>query len=113
MDNRELAEEAEAMRQKGLPFPLYICEMQLRLALAVTPLLFMFLGIPLALRVRRGGRSIGFGLSLLVVLIYYVLVMGGVGLAQRGLWPVVPLVWLANGVMVLVGAGLSWGILQQ
>src|SRR4029077_9342003 len=101
------------MRHKGLPYPLYTCEMQLRLALAVTPLLFLFLGIPLALRIRRGRRTLGFGLSLLVVVIYYVLIMGGVGIAQRGLWPATPLVWFANAVMVLVGAGLSWKLLKQ
>ncbi len=113
MDNSELSQTAEDLRKKGLPYPLYTCERQLRLALAVTPLLFVLLGIPLALRVRRGGRSIGFGLSLLVVLVYYVLVMGGVSIAQRGVWPATPSVWFANAVIGLVGLGLAWRLLKQ
>jgi LPS export ABC transporter permease LptF len=113
MDNRELIRIAREMKQKGLPTPLYTAEMQLRIALAVTPLLFVLLGIPLALRVKRGGRSIGFGLSLLVVLVYYVLVMGGVGVAQRGLWPALPAVWLANFILAVVAAVFGWKMLRQ
>ncbi|OGR89000.1 MAG: hypothetical protein A2992_07210 [Elusimicrobia bacterium RIFCSPLOWO2_01_FULL_59_12] len=113
MDNGELARAAGVLRAKGLPYPLYTCERQLRIALAVTPLLFVLLGIPLALRVRRGGRSIGFGLSFGVVLIYYVLLMGGVGLAQRGALPVTPLVWFANGVITAVSLWLGWRMLKQ
>ena len=113
MDNDELKVRAKAMRAKGLPIPLYICEMQLRLALACTPLLFVLLGIPLALRVKRGGRSIGFALSLVVVLVYYVLLMGGIGIAQRGNWPVVPLVWFANVILAIVAGVLGANLLKE
>jgi lipopolysaccharide export system permease protein len=103
MSSGELKRTAADLRAKGLPSPLYACEIQLRLALAVTPLLFALLGIPLALRVRRGGRSIGFALSLGVILIYYFLLMGGVAVAQRGRLPVLPLVWFANVVLAVTG----------
>jgi lipopolysaccharide export system permease protein len=113
MDNTELRREAVGLKQKGLPYPLYTCEMQLRLALAMTPLLFVLLGIPLAFRVRRGGRSIGFAMSLLVVFVYYVLIMGGVGIAQRGSWPVVPCVWFANVLIAAAAVGLGRRLLRQ
>jgi lipopolysaccharide export system permease protein len=113
MDSNELSRVAAEMRHKGLPTPLYTCELQLRLAVAVTPILFVLLGVPLALRLRRGGRSIGFGLSLGVVLIYYILIMGGVSIAQRGTGPVIPSVWFANFVLALTGLGLSWRLLKQ
>ncbi len=112
MDNRELARMADEMRAKGLPYPLYTCEMQLRVALAVTPLLFVILGIPLALRVRRGGRSIGFAVSLGVILIYYVVLMGGVSIAQRGNLPVIPLVWFANAILAVMGLVLGWRLMK-
>jgi lipopolysaccharide export system permease protein len=113
MDNTELNRTAEDMRKKGLPTPLYTCERHLRMALAVAPLLFILLGVPLALQVKRGGRSIGFGLSLGVVLIYYVLTMGGVSIAQRGTWPAAPAVWFANTILTIIGIGLSWRLLKQ
>jgi lipopolysaccharide export system permease protein len=113
MSNGELSRTAAELRAKGLPYPLYTSEIHLRLALAVTPVLFVCLGIPLALRVRRGGRSIGFGLSLLVVFVYYVLVMGGVGVAQRGVLPTAPCVWFANGVVAILAIFLGLRLLKQ
>ena len=113
MDNSELMKEAAGLREKGLPYPIYTCEENLRWALAVTPLLFISLGIPLALRVKRGGRSIGFGLSLLILLIYYILLMSGVGIAQRGVLPIPPLVWFANATVALVGLILGRRLSQQ
>ena len=65
-------------------------EIHLRWALAISPLLFVLLGVPLAIKVQRGGRSIGFGLSLLIVLAYYVLTMGGLAVGQRGVLPAAP-----------------------
>ena len=114
MDNRELAQEATTLRLKGLPFPLYTCEMQLRLAMAADAAVICAVGDS-AGSASSGAveRSIGFGLSLLVVLVYYVLVMGGVGIAQRGVWPVIPSVWFANTVIALVGLGLGWRMLKQ
>jgi len=100
MDNVELHEEIDRLKVKHLPFPILACQVHLRWALAITPLLFTLLAIPLAIRVHRGGRSIGFGLSLLIMVIYYVLVMGGTGAGQRGLWPPWFAVWMGNGVLL-------------
>ena len=97
MDNRELLTEIHRLKSKHMPFPLLACQVHLRWALAITPLLFAALGIPLAVRVHRGGRSIGFGLSILNMVLYYVLVMGGTGVGQRGVWPPWLAVWLGNG----------------
>src|SRR6185437_13684446 len=51
-DNRELRTEISALKLKHEPSPTLACEMNLRWALALTPLLFVGLGIPLAIRVR-------------------------------------------------------------
>jgi lipopolysaccharide export system permease protein len=113
MDNPELRAEIRQLKSKNLPFPILACQIHLRWALAVTPLLFAGLGIPLAIRLQRGGRSIGFGLSLLIVVLYYVLVMGGTAAGQRGLWPPWFAVWLANGVMLATSVGLFWRFVRK
>jgi len=100
MDNTELRAEIGRLKAKKLPFPVLSCQIHLRWALALTPLLFAGLGIPLAIRLHRGGRSIGFGLSLLIMVLYYVLVMGGTAAGQRGLMPPWLAVWMANAVML-------------
>ena len=113
MDNEELGRQIRDLREKRLPYPLFSCERHLRWALAMTPLLFVGLGIPLAIRVQRGGRSIGFGISLAVILIYYILIMGGLGLGQRGVWPAALAVWLGNGILLTAALFLNRRLLKQ
>ncbi len=113
MDNQELRAEIGQLKRKNLPFPILACQIHLRWALAVTPILFASLGIPLAIRLHRGGRSIGFGLSLLIVVLYYVLIMGGTAAGQRGVWPPWFAVWLANGVMLVTSVCLYRGFVKK
>ncbi len=113
MDNSELRNQIQLFRSKGLPYPLFSSQMHLRWALALTPLLFVTLGIPLAIRLQRGGRSIGFGISLVVLLVYYVLVMGGTGIAQRGVLPAWLSVWIGNVIVAMVSGGLAWRFVNQ
>src|SRR5258706_11147873 len=107
MDNKELGAEIKRLKSKNLPYPVLACQRHLRWALAVTPLLFVGLGIPLAIGVHRGGRSIGFGLSLLIMVLYYVMVMGGTAAGQRGLLPPWFAVWLADG-LILTASGILY-----
>lgn len=113
MDNREIQGQINQLRAKGLPSPLFDCQKHLRWALAITPFLFVALGIPLAIRVQRGGRSIGFGISIVIVIVYYVLLMGGTGVGQRGVWPAWIAVWIANVIVATLGVGLSARFLRQ
>lgn len=55
-----------------------------RVALASAPLVFSLLGGALGLRIRRGGRSIGVIVSLVVVIIYYMVSLLGESLARAG-----------------------------
>ena len=113
MDYFELRRRIKDLRAQHVAVPDFICQIHLRWALAVTPLLFVALGIPLAIRVQRGGRSIGFAISLGVIAIYYVLLMGGTGLGQRGAWPPIPAVWMANAVLLVAAGFFTLRFLKQ
>jgi LPS export ABC transporter permease LptG len=67
-----------------------------RAALSVAPFFFALMGAVLGLRIRRGGRSVGVLLTLIVVIIYYLLSLLGESLARVG--TVSPYVgpWLAT-----------------
>ena len=67
-----------------------------RLALSVSPFFFALLAGALGLRIRRGGRSVGVLLTLIVVIIYYLISLLGESLARVG--TVSPYVgpWLAT-----------------
>lgn len=55
-----------------------------RIALSVAPLFFALLAGALGLRIRRGGRSVGVLLALVVVIIYYLMSLLGESLARVG-----------------------------
>lgn len=106
LTNRELAERIRTLNAQGTASTLLISQRHLRLALAVTPLLFVLLAVPLASRLHRGGRSIGFGLSLAVAIGYYLLLLSFTGLGQRGVLPTALSVWVSNALLAILGGWL-------
>jgi LPS export ABC transporter permease LptG len=63
----------------------------------------MLVGVPLGMATRRGGKSAGFVLTILLVFIYYFLAIIGVALARQGKVPPFAGVWLANVVFGIGG----------
>jgi LPS export ABC transporter permease LptG len=72
-----------------------------RAALAAAPFVFSLVAVALGLRVRRGGRSIGVLLTLLVVIVYYLISLLGESLARVG--TVSPYIgpWLATALILV------------
>ena len=83
-----------------------IIEIDLRFAMPFSALGFALMAAPLGLRPQRTSKSIGFGLSILIVFGYYIVfqVMRVVG--EQGTLPPVAAAWAPNIVLFLVGAGL-------
>ena len=71
-----------------------------RAALATAPFVFSLVAVALGLRVRRGGRSVGVLLTLLVVIVYYLISLLGESLARVG--TVSPYIgpWIATVLIV-------------
>jgi len=55
-----------------------------RAALSLAPMAFALLGAILGLRIRRGGKSVGVLLTIIVVIVYYLLSLLGESLARAG-----------------------------
>jgi lipopolysaccharide export LptBFGC system permease protein LptF len=108
MDFQQLRKEIRQRKTQGLPTGEAEAELHLRLAVALSPLALALLGIPLGMTLERGGRGIGFGASVGVLFVYYLLLIMGLNLAERGALPAMPALWIANGFMALVGLTLYW-----
>lgn len=74
-----------------------------KLSLPVTCLIFGAFAIPLAIRPQRTSTSIGLGLSLLFILLYYVLMTVGMILGESGKTSAWFAAWLPNIVFCVVG----------
>ena len=77
-----------------------------RLAFSLTPFVFSLFGAALALRLRRGSRGFGVLVSLLVLLIYYLVTLGGDQLARAGSLPPLVGAWVATVLTMALGIGL-------
>lgn len=82
----------------------YLVETHKKFAIPVACPVFVLIGLPLAIRTRRGGMTIGFGMALGFFLVYWAFLMGGEQLADRGYMEPWLAMWQAN--ILLGGAGL-------
>ena len=80
-----------------------LVELHYRLALPVAAIVLALVGIPLGISTRKGGKSVGLMLSILLVFVYYILMAFGRSFAIQG--RVSPLVgfWLANVLFAVAG----------
>ncbi len=74
-----------------------------RMAFSVMPLVFSLFGAALALRMRRGSRGFGIMVSLLVMLLYYLVTLGGDQAARGGTIPPIVGAWLASALALSLG----------
>jgi lipopolysaccharide export LptBFGC system permease protein LptF len=64
---------------------------------------FGLLGIPLGIRKVRGGKSYGFIMSLLIILIYYLLLITAESVGKSGAIPPLISMWLPNITLGALG----------
>jgi LPS export ABC transporter permease LptF/LPS export ABC transporter permease LptG len=86
----------------------YYIEFHRRFALPTACFVLALVGIPLGLSAKKGGKSTGFVLTILLVFAYYSVSLIGVSLARQGKVSPGLGVWLANIVFFLGGAFLLW-----
>ncbi|MBZ5654756.1 MAG: LptF/LptG family permease [Acidobacteriia bacterium] len=85
-----------------------LLEFHRRLALPTACVVLALVGIPLGLSSKRGGKSSGFVLTILLVFLYYSISLIGVSLARQGRVSPVAGVWLADAAFLIGGAFLLW-----
>ncbi|MBI2914293.1 MAG: LptF/LptG family permease [Firmicutes bacterium] len=104
MTMRELRQHITILRSQGQDVRQPLVQLHFKLALPLASLIFAVVGAPLGLQPHRSASSIGFGLSIVVIFVYYVLMTVGSALGQGGYLPPALAAWLEN--MVLGGVGL-------
>jgi lipopolysaccharide export system permease protein len=79
-----------------------------KFAIPLTPLVFIFIAVPLAIRPQRSTSMLGMGLALLIVLVYYVLFTVGQKLGSVGVLPPVIAAWGPNVLLAAIGGWLMY-----
>jgi lipopolysaccharide export system permease protein len=85
----------------------YDVEIQKKFSLAAACVIFVLIGAPIALRFPRGGVGLVIGVSFAIFGLYYVGLIGGESLADKGYLPPWVAMWAANLVLLVVGLVLA------
>ena len=99
---RQVESSLSVIKGQNKSASIYRVEIHKKYAIPMACLVFVLIGAPLGFMARQGGLAVGGGLSMIFFLIYWVFLIGGESLADRGLLDPVVAMWLPN---TLVGAG--------
>ncbi len=86
----------------------HLIEYHRRLALPTACIVLALVGIPLGLSSKKGGKSSGFVLTILLVFLYYSISLIGVSFARQGRFSPAAGVWLADLAFLVGGVFLLW-----
>ena len=86
---------------------IYRLEYYKKFSIPFACLSFIILAFPVGLYTRRSGRSVGFGIGLLISVLYWSLLIGGqtFGTQRPEVSPFISM-WLPNAAVVVIGTGL-------
>ncbi len=71
------------------------------------------MGIPIGMVLEKGGRTMGFGASAGLLFLYYLVLVLGLSLAEKGTCPGGLSVWVANVLCIGVGTYLFYRTLKK
>ncbi|MFA7622048.1 MAG: LptF/LptG family permease [Aminobacteriaceae bacterium] len=103
MSSLELLEQIAMMEQQGQSLAPLKVMFHLRLALPWAAVVLSVLGSALGVRSTRSGPGIGFGLSVLIVFAYYVVMSFCRAFGDSGYMPAIVAAWFPNVCFLLIG----------
>ncbi len=110
---RQLKNEFNLLRSYSKSSNKYNVELHKKFSLPVASILFIMTGASLGVLFRKGGFTIATGLSFGFFLIYYILMIGGEDLADRGILSPMVGVWSPNLILFVIAAYLMLHTLRE
>lgn len=104
MSLAELKSHISVLRSQGVQVRDLEVKMHSKYSIPLAALVFALVGAPLGIQPHRSATSIGFGLSIILIFVYYTLMTLGSALGQGGYLPAWLAAWGQN--IVLGGCGL-------
>ncbi|MFH0839642.1 MAG: LptF/LptG family permease [Candidatus Omnitrophota bacterium] len=104
----ELKQNAAELKKSGIDATPVERRIHKRIADSFAPLAFVLIGIPLAITTRRSEKSIGFGISLALIVIYWLLAAVGQVFVTKDILPVWFATWFGNIVIMSIGISMLY-----
>jgi LPS export ABC transporter permease LptF len=103
MNSMELLKKIVEYRKEKFNVNFLLVELYKRQSIPFACLTFSLIGIPLGLLTKRGGKMIGFGLSIPFIFSYYLMLITGEVLAKKGFFIPLLSVWMPNIIFGGIG----------
>jgi len=81
----------------------YIIEIHKKFTIPFSCIIFGIIGLPLGISKHRSGKSRGFVIGLTVIMIYYILQLGGEALGETGILSPATGAWMSNTILGITG----------
>ncbi len=112
MNLRQLLENARKTDVKRTKWR-YLLEAHKKFSIPFASLVFVLIGAPLGIQTRKGGLGNGITLSFILFMLYYIMLVGGEEMCERGsLYPSVAM-WTPNIVIGIAGLYLFYKIIYE
>ena len=103
MGLRELSQKIKKYQKEKIDITPLTTEIHERLSMAFSSLVFILVGLPLAIRTGRTEKSINFAVSMGVAFIYWIFLALGEALSLRGILDASLAMWLPNILLAAIG----------
>ncbi len=102
MTIQELNREIKNLKKRGINIYPLLTAIHKKISISFACLAFTIIAIPLGIVSKRSGKSVGLGLSLLIIIAYYLMFIGTKTLALREIVHPI-LLWVPNVILVILG----------
>jgi lipopolysaccharide export system permease protein len=103
MTIQELKYQIQALKMQHIDTGKVESELYQRYTIPFASLVFALIAVPLGLQPNRTSSSIGFGLSVVIILVYYTVMTISTTLGKGGSIPPVIGAWLPNVLGTIIG----------
>jgi len=103
MNSKELEQQINILQQAGADTKRLEVILHMKYSVPFSGLIFVLLGVPLGLRIKRGSKATGIIISIVLVFVYYVFVSAASSFGNGGVINPVLAAWLPNIIFAIMG----------
>ncbi|MBU3911141.1 MAG: LptF/LptG family permease [Candidatus Omnitrophica bacterium] len=103
MNFREIKQEVKKLGLHHIDAPSLIAEFHRKISISFASMVFVIIGISLGIFAKRGEKTIQFAIALGVIVLYYLLMAGGMAISLKGVQPIALWIYLPNIIFSTIG----------
>ena len=103
MNSKELEQQISILQQAGADTKSFEVILHMKYSVPFSGLIFVLLGVPLGLQVKRGSKATGIIISIVLIFIYYIFVSTARSFGNGGVLDPALAAWLPNIIFAILG----------